>query len=74
MSDTWERMKKESKEELEMREKIIQLFIESKFTYKRAVKVLSFAQHQLEDAALTQEINLPIHSVDDEQSNLPGFQ
>lgn len=39
MSDTWERMKKESKEELEMREKIIQLFIESKFTYKRAVKV-----------------------------------
>ena len=48
--------------------------IEAKISGKRAVKILSFAQHQIEDAALMREVNQTAHSEDYVQDNLPELR
>ena len=74
MSKTWDEMRKESEEERQLVEKIIQMLIEAKISGKRSVKILSFAQHQIEDAALMREVNQTAHSEDYVQDNLPELR
>ena len=66
MSKTWDEMRKESEEERQLVEKIIQMLIEA--------KISGFAQHQIEDAALMREVNQTAHSEDYVQDNLPELR